>query len=109
VKFTILPEWFINVSAVRILLTEATLWVFLTFSLCADFSKKYNQRVFILSSVRKQSAFFISEVGKSGPMLNAALGIGMFPVAPRQEVVTFDVSCYFADTEAKLNAKLKDP
>jgi len=84
VKFTIPPEWFINVSAIS--------------------RKTYNQGAFVQTSVRNNSVFFIGQ-GRSGPMLDAAQGLATFPIAPRQQVVTLDLAFYYADVPQKLTAR----
>lgn len=54
--------------------------------------------------------YFVSEAGKSGPMLDVAQGLATFPVAPRQQVVTLDLSFYFSDKSGSLTPKdLRDP
>jgi len=72
--------------------------------------KTYHQAIFVQTNIRNSSSTFKSDYGTSGPMPDAVSGSSTFPIAPRQTPVELNISAFYADTSARLNAKaIKDP
>ena len=62
------------------------------------------------TNIRNSSSTFKSDYGTKGPMPDAVSGSTTFPIAPRQTDVELNISAYYANTDAKVSAKvIRDP
>ncbi|KAG5652532.1 hypothetical protein H0H81_004689 [Sphagnurus paluster] len=85
VRFTIPPDWFITISAIS--------------------RKNYRQGVFVQTNAFDASVFFLSPPGEQGPIKDLAEGKPTFPVEPRDEPVTLDLSVFYSESSANIKPK----
>jgi hypothetical protein len=85
VQFTIPPDWFITISAIS--------------------RKNYRQGVFVQTNAFDASVFFLSPPGEQGPIKDLAEGKPTFPVEPRDEPVTLDLSVFYSESSANIKPK----